>query len=161
MGILGVMAGGWACDHFYNKGIKDAHWRIVLAAFCFIPLYAFIPIFDDGFVTMGLLATGNLAAFAAATAAPAAILMITPNLYRAMATALFFFSINIIGMVAGPYLVAMLTEKVFNDPNSIAEALAIVSVASWAIAIIILWSGFKFYRVRIHEYDRDQSVIST
>jgi len=55
MGILGVMAGGWACDHFYNKGIKDAHWRIVLAAFCFIPLYAFIPIFDDGFVTMGLL----------------------------------------------------------------------------------------------------------
>ena len=108
---------------------------------------------------MGLLATGNLAAFAAAIAAPAAILMITPNLYRAMATALFFFTINIIGMTLGPYLVAVLTEKVFEDPNSIAEAIAIVSMASWVIAMIILCIGFKFYRARIREYNEDKATI--
>ena len=159
MGIVGVAAGGWACDYFYNKGTKDTHWRIVIAAFCFIPLYALVPIFDNGFVTMGLLATGNLAAFAAAIAAPAAILMITPNLYRAMATALFFFTINIIGMTLGPYLVAVLTEKVFEDPNSIAEAIAIVSMASWVIAMIILCIGFKFYRARIREYNEDKATI--
>jgi len=155
MGLVGIIAGGWACDHFYKKGVKDTHWRIVLTVFCFIPLYALIPIFDNGFIAMGLLATGNIAAFAAAIAAPAAILLITPNLYRAMATALFFFSINIIGMTSGPFLVALLTEKVFHDPNSIAEAIAIVAVCSWTLAIIILWSGLKFYRARIHDYETE------
>ena len=161
MGLVGVTAGGWACDYFYKKGVKDAHWRIVLVSFCFIPLYALVPVFDNGFVTMGLLATGNLAAFAAAIAAPAAILLITPNIYRAMATALFFFSINIIGMTSGPYFVALLTEKFFKDPNSIAEAIAIVSLCGWAIAMIILWIGFKYYRARIQENEIIESALRT
>lgn len=160
MGLVGIVAGGWACDYFYNKGIEDAHWRIIMISFCFIPLYALLPVFDNGFIAMGLLATANLAAFAAAIAAPAAILLVTPNLYRAMATALFFFSINIIGMTSGPYLVAVITEKVFKDPNSIAEAIAIVSIVSWVIAMIMLWIGFKFYRARILEYDADANAQS-
>ena len=153
MGIIGVSLGGWACDKFYKKGMKDAHWRVVLGAFCFIPLYAFLPLFNNGWAVMALMAAGNLAAFAAAIAAPAAIIMITPNAFRAVATALFFFSINIIGMVAGPYLVAVLTETVFNDPNSIAEAIAIIAIAAWAIAMSILLFGFKFYKQRISEYE--------
>ena len=130
-----------------------------MVTFCFIPLYALIPVFNNEFITMGLLATGNLAAFAAAVAAPAAILLITPNLYRAMATALFFFTINILGMTFGPFLVALLIDNFFKDPNSIAEAIAIVSMVSWVIAMIILFLGFKFYRARIQEYNPDEDVI--
>lgn len=159
MGLVGIIAGAWASDHFYNKGIEDAHWRIIMVTFCFIPLYALIPVFNNEFITMGLLATGNLAAFAAAVAAPAAILLITPNLYRAMATALFFFTINILGMTFGPFLVALLIDNFFKDPNSIAEAIAIVSMVSWVIAMIILFLGFKFYRARIQEYNPDEDVI--
>lgn len=152
MGIVGVSLGGWACDKLYKKGIKDAHWRVVLGAFCFIPLYTLLPLFNNGWIVMAIMAAGNLAAFAAAIAAPAAIIMITPNAFRAMATALFFFSINIIGMIAGPYLVAFLTENLFNDPNSIASAIAIIAAAAWAIAMSLLLFGFKFYKRRISEY---------
>ena len=152
MGIVGVSLGGWACDKLYKTGIKDAHWRVVLGAFCFIPLYTLLPLFNNGWIVMALMAAGNLAAFAAAIAAPAAIIMITPNAFRAMATALFFFSINIIGMVAGPYLVALLTENLFDDPNSIASAIAIIAAAAWVIAMGLLLFGFKFYQRRISEY---------
>ncbi len=152
MGIIGVSLGGWACDKLYKKGMKDAHWRVVLGAFCFIPLYALLPFFNNGWVVMALMAVGNLAAFAAAIAAPAAIIIITPNAFRAMATALFFFSINIIGMIAGPYLVAFLTENLFNDPNSIASAIAIIAVVAWIIAMSLLIFGFKFYKQRIADY---------
>ena len=152
MGIVGVSLGGWACDKLYKKGIKDAHWRVVLGAFCFIPIYTLLPLFNNGWIVMAIMAAGNLAAFAAAIAAPAAIIMITPNAYRAMATALFFFSINIIGMIAGPYLVAFLTESLFDDPNSIAGAIAIIAAVAWAIAMSLLLFGFKFYKRRILEY---------
>lgn len=151
MGIVGVSAGGWACDKLYKNGVKDAHWRVVIYAFALIPVYLLIPFFADGKIVMAILAFGNLASFAAATAGPAAILMITPNIYRAMATALFFFTINIIGMILGPLLVALLTEKVFQDPNSIATALAIVSGVAWLIATVILIYGLKFYRARLIE----------
>ena len=68
-----------------------------------------------------------------------------------MATALFFFSINIIGMIAGPYLVALLTENLFDDPNSIASAIAIIAAAAWVIAMSLLVFGFKFYQRRISD----------
>ena len=152
MGLIGVSLGGWLCDRLYKTGIKDAHWRVVLGVFCFIPLYALLPLFNNGWIVIAIMAVGNLAAFAAAIAAPAAIIIITPNAFRAMATALFFFSINIIGMIAGPYLVALLTENLFNDPNSIASAIAIIALVAWAIAMSLLLFGFKFYKQRISEY---------
>lgn len=150
-GVAGVMAGGLLCDRFFKKGVIDSHWRVITWALCLMPAYVLIPVAPNGGILMVILAIGSLSAFAMAAAAPAAIIMITPNRYRAMATALFFFTINITGMILGPYLVATLTQNVFKDPNSIGLALAIVCGVGFVVAMAILLTGHKPYRKRVEE----------
>lgn len=150
-GVIAVIGSGWVSDTLFKRGIKDAHWRVIIAAFCVLPGYMLLPFFKTGESTLALLAFANLGAFAAATAAPAAILLSTPNRFRAMATALFFFTINIIGMTSGPFFVAVLTEHVFKSPNSIALSLAVVSGVSWVFAMSFIVYGMRAYRRRISE----------
>jgi hypothetical protein len=84
---------------------------------------------------------------------PAAIQRMMPNPMRAQATAVYLFVINLIGMGFGPTIIALLTDKVFRDENSLHDALAIVGGISQATAGLLLLAGLRHYR-RSLEYFR-------
>jgi len=69
-----------------------------------------------------------------------------PNPMRAQATAVYLFVINLIGMGIGPTIVALLTDKVFRNENSLHDALAIVGGISQAAAALLLFAGLRHYR---------------
>lgn len=150
-GSIAVLGSGWACDKLFSRGVHDAHWRILLAAICIIPVYCLIPFTDNGIIILAILGVGTFASFAAAAAAPASIILTTPNQYRAIATALFFFTINIIGMTLGPFIVAFLMDNVFQSPNSIAASIALLCGAGWILALSLIILGRKAYSNRIKE----------
>ena len=153
VGVIGVSVGGGLCDALYKKGIHHAHWTVTMVALLFLGLYGFLAIVDNGYIAITLLGFGSFSAFAAAAAAPSAIVMMTPNRYRAMATALFFFTINIIGMIFGPLLVATLVDSVFQDPKSVGIAIGLVSIAGLSLSLLIMGLGFKFYKHRMQELE--------
>ena len=153
VGVIGVSIGGLLCDSLYKKGKKFAHWQITMVALLFLGLYGLLAVVENGYWAIVLLGFGSFSAFAAAAAAPAAIIMMTPNRFRAMATALFFFTINIIGMIFGPLLVATLMDSVFKDPNSVGVAIGLVSIVGLILSLVILGFGFKHYKKRIIEIE--------
>lgn len=153
VGVAGVLIGGSLCDALYDRGIKSAHWIVTIVSLGFLGLYGFLAIVDNGYIAIALLGFGSFAAFAAAVSAPSAILIMTPNRFRAMATALFFFTINMIGMILGPFLIAQLTDNVFKDPGKLGLSIAVVSISGLICALITLGLGMESYKRRVEAID--------
>jgi hypothetical protein len=86
--------------------------------------------------------------------APAAIQRMTPNPMRAQATAFYLFVINLVGMGLGPTAVALVTEKVFQDPGAVGRSLLWVGLAADSAAILFLGLGLKPYRRSVDDHLR-------
>lgn len=151
IGSMCAIGGGLACDKLYSKGIHNAHWVVLVGAISFIPFYCLIPLAGNGSIAMAILGITLFGSFAAAAAAPAAIVLSTPNEYRAIATALFFFTINIIGLMLGPLIVGYLTDNVFKSANGLPISMAVLSGVAWILALLIILTGRKAYSNRIIE----------
>ncbi|GAB5459053.1 MAG: MFS transporter [Henriciella sp.] len=148
-GSVAVLGGGWICDKLFSRGIHDAHWWVTVMALSIIIVYCLLPFTNDGVVIFVILGVGLFASFIAAAAAPAAIILTTPNQYRAIATALFFFTINIIGMTLGPFIIAIFMEYVFKSPDSIGASIGLLAGIAWVMTLIVLFLGKKAYADRI------------
>lgn len=156
IGSICAVGGGLACDKLYSKGIHNAHWLVLIGAVCFIPIYCLIPLAGgNGTLVMIILGVTLFGSFAAAAAAPAAIVMTTPNEYRAIATALFFFTINIIGLMLGPLIIGFLTDNVFKSSNGLQISMAVLSAVAWVFTVVIVFTGRKAYSDRIKERHGD------
>ena len=84
-------------------------------------------------------------------AAPAALQMVTPNRMRAQISAVFLFSINLLGIGTGPTLVALFTDHLFKSDNALHYSLAITVALSAPLAFFLLRLACNAYR---HRYER-------
>jgi MFS family permease len=82
-------------------------------------------------------------------AGTAAIAGVTPNRMRAMASALYLFIVNLIGLVFGPLSVALLTDKYFHDTNMIRYSILIVMVVGSFLSLVFMYLSMKPYRKMI------------
>jgi hypothetical protein len=77
--------------------------------------------------------------------APAALMQVTPSQMRGQISAVYLFTISLIGLGAGPTVVALMTDYVFRDDAMVGSSLLVVGIVSNAISALILWSGLKSY----------------
>ena len=77
--------------------------------------------------------------------AVAAFHEITPNALRAQATALYMFTINLIGLGLGPTSVALITDYVFHDAAQLRYSMAIVGVVIALIGLILAVYAVRQY----------------
>ncbi len=68
-----------------------------------------------------------------------------PNRVRALASSIFLFFINIIGMGLGPLLVAFFTDSIFHDENMIRYSLIALYIVGGMATIFFFWVGEKNY----------------
>jgi len=80
----------------------------------------------------------------------AALQMITPNQLRAQTTALYYFVINIFGLL-GPTAVASVTDFGFGDDNALRWSLAIVCAIASVIGLAFLTAHLPHYRRSVQE----------
>jgi MFS family permease len=88
-----------------------------------------------------------LGGFMVIACAAAALLEIMPNRMRGQATAIYFFVISLLGIGAGPTVVAMFTDYVFGDPAAVRWSLLIAPTTAYVIAAICFWLGRRPYTV--------------
>jgi MFS family permease len=75
----------------------------------------------------------------------AAVQEIMPNQMRALASAIYFFIINLIALGFGPTLVAVLTDYVFKNEKMVGSSLVVVGLLSGTLALICFYFGRKPY----------------
>ncbi len=78
--------------------------------------------------------------------ATAAVADITPNQFRGQLVAAYLFTITIIGLGLGPTMVALLTEKVFQDEHAVRYSLVAFDAIVAPLAAIFMWVGMPAFR---------------
>jgi MFS family permease len=146
-GVGGVLLGGWLSDRWYARGIKDAHWRVMLISIgLLLPAYIFVTLVESPWLSLALLAPGMVGGSMPAAAGTAGLMIITPNEVRALASSLYYFVISLVGLTVGPTAMALLTDFYFKDTARVGDSMAVVAAVSWAFAIVVLGFGTRYYR---------------
>ena len=147
--ILGVIFGGWYADKLTKEGKTDGRLRVgVLGGFLalisfFIPL---LPKAEWALLAISVPVFGLAAPFGAATAA---IQEIMPNQVRALASSIFLFILNLIGIGLGPFLVAFFTDFIFKDENMIRYSLVLLYLLGGGFGLLFSYLALKPYRMAI------------
>jgi hypothetical protein len=77
--------------------------------------------------------------------APAALMQVTPSQMRGQVSAVYLFTINLIGLGAGPTAVALVTDHVFHNDGLVGLSILVVATTANLLSALILWSGLKSY----------------
>ncbi|MFZ8887601.1 MAG: spinster family MFS transporter [Steroidobacteraceae bacterium] len=147
MGSAGVMAGGLLTDRLDSRGPGDGALKVGLLSACLsLPLATACTLMPNATLTLGLYAGLVFATTLPFGAAAAAIQVITPTGMRATASAIYLFLLNLVGLGAGPTLVAMTTDFLFADDLAVGRSVALVGTLAALPAIgLFLW-GLPHYR---------------
>lgn len=140
---LGVLAGGWLADWYIRNGKLDG--RVRVGIFSGIGMLVSTFNFLLGNPDLVLISLALPAFFIALPlgAAAAAVQELMPNRVRALASSIFLFFINIIGMGGGPYIVAFFTDSIFHDESMIRYSLVALYFVGGLATLVCYWAGLK------------------
>jgi MFS family permease len=150
MNTVGVFVAGRICDRLTTKGHADAPIWVCLGTAVAVVITSALPAFMPS-ATLGL-AMMCLAGFpfhGYVAMGPMAVNQVTPNQMRAQVSAVYLFTVNLVGLGLGPYLVPMISDYILRDPMQIRWGLLIVVVTSGLIATALLWRVRPIYREQV------------
>jgi hypothetical protein len=75
----------------------------------------------------------------------AALMQVTQTQMRGQISAVYLFTINLIGLGVGPTAVALVADHVFRNDNMVGASLLMVGTTASILAALILWRGLKSY----------------
>ena len=73
-------------------------------------------------------------------------MLVSPNRMRAMITSVYLFIVNLVAQSLGPLSVALLTDRVYQDPKAIGLSMSWVALAGGIASLAILTLGLPAYR---------------
>jgi MFS family permease len=130
----GIIVGGRYADSLSRRGLADGRLRVGLYASVALAAGAIFPLLDSPTVVLCVLPIPCFFVAFPFGASSAAIQVIMPNQVRGLAAALYLFILNLIALGFGPTLVALLTDKVFEDESALRYSLAIVVAGGATLA---------------------------
>ncbi len=149
-GTSGVVSAGWMADALRRRGYTDANLRVIMiGALCCIPFGIAAPLVNNIWLALALMAPFTFFWSLPHGIAPAALQPVTPNQMRAQVSALYLFSVNLIGLGIGPTFVALLTDYLYKDPALVGYSLATIAAIMAPLSALILYTGLKYYRASL------------
>ena len=145
-GSTGIVFGGRLADYLARRGYRDANMRVGLLAAALTLLCNVVFLVDNMPLLWAIMFFNVFTVAMPFGVAPAAIQEIMPNAMRGQASAIYLFTITLIGLGIGPTAVAMFTDYVFADDMAIRYSIFIVASVITVGSIILLWMGLKPYR---------------
>jgi MFS family permease len=148
----GVIAGGWWSDRAQRLGRSDGPLRAgVISAVGSLLFGSVAPL--AGSLTLALVLYAPLLFFStfAYGAAPAAVQLMTPAPMRAVASAIYLFFLNFIGMGLGPLLTAAVSDYVFESDLAVGRSLSLVVGVSAALSALLLAWGCRHFRMTVQK----------
>jgi MFS family permease len=143
-GTLCYIGGGWITDRWFARGTHDAHFRYFVYS---------LPVVILAAVLAFVVADRPIYAFAAVacflvllpSTAPAAshLQLATPARFRGRLMGLFIMVFSIIGLSAGPLVVALFTDHLFHDPAKIGLSIATTAVLAGTFSFLMFLACLK------------------
>ena len=151
-GTSGVVGAGWMSEALLRRGYKDASLRVIIfGALCSTPFAIAALLVSNEWLALALMAPLTFLWSLPHGIAPAALQPITPNQMRAQVSAIYMFSVNMLGLGLGPTLVALFTDYVYGEPELVGYSLATVAAITGPLSAVILVMGLKHYRRSLAE----------
>ncbi len=155
IGVVGVLAGGWAADWFVARGQVDGPLRVgIIGAVGMLVSTTALALMPTAGLALVWLGVVNFFAAFPWGAASAAVAEIVPAPLRAQGAALYFFVLSLVSRTVGPTAVAWCAEHVFSGRTAVGHALATVNVISMSIAIALFLAGLGSYRATLARRER-------
>ncbi len=146
-GPIGTVGAAWLAGRLARKGVNGAALIVTgLGVALAAPPMAIAGFASDGWVALAWFAVAMVFFASPGGVAVQVLQEVCPNALRGRATALYFFSINIVGLTFGPLAVAWITESVFGDPMAVGKSLGILALCVSPLSGLVLLSGLKGYR---------------
>lgn len=159
---LGILAGGWFCDVLARRGYRDAHFRVGLTvSLLALPVVVLYPLMPTAGLAVTLLVPYAFLMSTMFGVAPAALQQVAPNEMRAQVGAMYLFVVNIIGLGAGPTVIALLTDRVFHDDNMLRYSLLIACTVAYLLSALLWWLGLNPFRRSVDSAEVSRSVCLT
>jgi MFS family permease len=146
-GLLGAYLGGALCDRWQRGGKADAPLRVgVLATTCagiFFSLALAAPALKFQLV---LLVPAFFFLAMPIGSSYASIQLILPNQVRGQIGALQVFTLNLFGLILGPFLPGFFNDYVFRNPQLVGWSLAITVGAASLLSALLFYATRRPYR---------------
>ena len=146
-GTSGIIAGGLLADWWRRRGALDATMRVgIVSGLGLAPFTLCATTLATPWLAVALFAPLMFFSAFAFGAAVTGLQIVTPPHLRAQVSAVFLFAVNLVGIGAGPTLVALLTDRVFADPLRVGASLAWIGTVSAVAGAALLASGLGAFR---------------
>jgi MFS family permease len=147
---LGIYVTGRVCDRLAGKGYAAAPIWVCFGSAIAITVTSSLPAFMPT-ATMGLvmMCIANFPFFGCVAMGPMAVNQITPNQMRAQVSAVYLFTVNLIGLGLGPALVPAISDYVLRDPMQIRWGLLTVVLGAGTTATILFWFVRPVFREKL------------
>jgi len=153
-GLLGAYLGGRLCDYWQRRGKTDAPLRVgVLAtasAGFFFSLAMLMPALKW---QLGFLVPAFFFLAMPIGSSYASLQLILPNQARGQVGALQVFTLNLFGLILGPFLPGFFNDYLFHDPKMVGLSLALtVGMASLLSAALFYatWRPYRMHYAQMH-----------
>lgn len=146
-GVTGTFLGGWLATHWMKRGQLDALFRVAILSMLVLgPVAVFAPLAPSSSLALGGFSIAVLLFSMAAAVAPTALQLVAPNELRGQTSSVFSFMSIMVGLGAGPTLVALLTDRVFGSDESLRYSLSIIGGAAALGCACVLNLGRSAFR---------------
>ena len=146
-GLLGAFSGGILCDYWQKRGKTDASLRVgVLATLCAGTFFSLAMAMDVLNWKIALLVPAFFFLAMPIGSSYAALQLILPNQVRGQVGALQVFTLNLFGLILGPFLPGFFNDYIFKDPKMVGISLAITVGAASLISASLFRLTYQSYR---------------
>ena len=146
-GLLGAYSGGVLCDYWQKRGKADASLRVgVLATLCAGGFFCLAMAMTVLNWQIALLVPAFFFLAMPIGSSYAALQLILPNQVRGQVGALQVFTLNLFGLILGPYLPGFFNDYLFNDPKMVGVSLALTVGGASLISAILFRATYQSYR---------------
>ena len=143
-GCIGIVGAGRFADYLRKRGRSNATLFVgVLIGLVWLPVNYLLYLAPSATWATIWLVPGCALAAAPFGIAPAAIQQMMPATMRGQASAVYLFSVNLIGLGIGPTAVGALTQYAFRSDAAVRYSLVIVTSAACALAAVLLYGALK------------------
>lgn len=142
---VSLVVNGWIVDRLFSGGMKDAHlrfysWLIV----AFLPVVGYMFFATNVYVFLACYCVAQFITVPFMVYVSSVMGLIAPATIRARMLAFFLFVFTILGLGAGPAIVAALTEYVFHDEGALGQSLGLVVTVCSVIALISFRMALRY-----------------
>jgi MFS family permease len=145
--VSGSYFAGWLADKLTARGTVDAPIKVAMLSFvgCGVAGAA-APLMPTAELAMLLIFFVTFFKCQPLACAPIALQLAVPNQLRSQTSGIYLTVISLIGLIAGPVLVGVLSDQLFPGADGVRYSLALVIATSCPIMVGLLWLACRPYR---------------